>query len=379
MAAKESRIKEILERDNRNPMEYAEQLRRIIRQYPYYTLPRTALALAAQEEQDPELPALLEQTAIRTGDRTVLHQIFRRRSLPDLGELAASFLNPQTAAAPLITEETNQTLPELLNEEPELQLFDAIPAVEEVHSPIAEIAPDQDTIIEQSVSEVHSSSPHLIDIQPLETVDYFSSIAQEAPGTILPISVPSLPEPQPVQPSLGQILKKELSGNHSFSDWLRLLSQREKPADPALSSEENRSSELNQLDAMMSQHASMSLQRDYFAANVPSKIPDVPEFSRKKTNRSKQSGSENDLIDKFITSSPTLKRPSTPAKFYNPEEMAQKSIQADDSMITETLAKIYMRQGLSTQAIEIYEKLMLINPSKSSYFADCIEHIKQSY
>jgi tetratricopeptide (TPR) repeat protein len=48
-----------------------------------------------------------------------------------------------------------------------------------------------------------------------------------------------------------------------------------------------------------------------------------------------------------------------------------------DEIVSESLAGIYIKQGLIEEAIEMYKKLSLINPKKSAYFAEIIENLKK--
>jgi hypothetical protein len=82
----------------------------------------------------------------------------------------------------------------------------------------------------------------------------------------------------------------------------------------------------------------------------------------------------DDIIDTFIRTEPRIK--PKPAKIFNPENMAQQSAEEDFSLATETLANIYLRQGLDEKAIEIFRQLILKFPEKNSYFAGKIEAIK---
>ena len=45
-------------------------------------------------------------------------------------------------------------------------------------------------------------------------------------------------------------------------------------------------------------------------------------------------------------------------------------------VLTETMAEVLLLQGLRDKAIEVYQKLSLLNPEKSAYFAAKIEEIK---
>ena len=45
-------------------------------------------------------------------------------------------------------------------------------------------------------------------------------------------------------------------------------------------------------------------------------------------------------------------------------------------IITEAMAEVWAKQGHRQKAVEIYEKLSLLNPSKSSYFAARIDALK---
>ena len=49
---------------------------------------------------------------------------------------------------------------------------------------------------------------------------------------------------------------------------------------------------------------------------------------------------------------------------------------ADAEVLTEAMAEVLIKQNKREKAIGMYEKLSLLNPSKSTYFAAKIESIK---
>lgn len=59
------------------------------------------------------------------------------------------------------------------------------------------------------------------------------------------------------------------------------------------------------------------------------------------------------------------------------QQLAEKS-NKEDEILTESMAEVYMQQGKFKKAHEIYEKLSLLNPTKSAYFAAKIEILKEN-
>lgn len=59
------------------------------------------------------------------------------------------------------------------------------------------------------------------------------------------------------------------------------------------------------------------------------------------------------------------------------ENLAEHSVD-EANVVTEAMAEVWLKQGNKQKAIETYNKLSLLNPSKKAYFAAQIEHLKQS-
>jgi hypothetical protein len=59
------------------------------------------------------------------------------------------------------------------------------------------------------------------------------------------------------------------------------------------------------------------------------------------------------------------------------QHIAEKS-NMEDEVVTEAMAEVYLQQGNTRRAIRVYEKLSLLNPAKSAYFATQIEKVKRN-
>jgi len=156
----------------------------------------------------------------------------------------------------------------------------------------------------------------------------FEYITQEAFITPLKELVEQVKQSPEETLDLGQPLEFDNSETHSFSEWLKLAKL--KPIDR------------NEQD-----------QKEH------------------KLNPAEKTNKITDFIAKVV------KKERPKKEFFSPSLMAQQSLEENSSLMTETLAKVYLEQGHYNKAITAYEILSLKYPQKSGLFADQIKAIKQ--
>jgi hypothetical protein len=133
------------------------------------------------------------------------------------------------------------------------------------------------------------------------------------------------------QLKIGEPLEFDKSENHSFSEWLKIT-------------------------------------------NFKPIVRDEVEVKNKVSETTTPLKDKLAIIDKFISDNPKIKPISGNApkpKLVNNDE------DFSDSLMTETLARIYLEQQNYNKAIQSYKILSLKYPEKSSFFADQIKLVKE--
>ncbi|MDP5045113.1 MAG: hypothetical protein NWQ06_09055 [Leeuwenhoekiella sp.] len=154
---------------------------------------------------------------------------------------------------------------------------------------------------------------------------------------------------------IGKPLEFTKSETHSFSQWLKITSfnkidRTENSDSPA---EKSNTPEEIKLDSKPTQFVTFS------EAQEDSEDPD-------RIRRL-------ELIDKFIETNPKIKVKS-PEEGFKKQDL-QSDFQPNESLMTETLARVYVEQKNYQKAKQAYKILCLKYPEKSGFFADQIRAI----
>ncbi len=111
----------------------------------------------------------------------------------------------------------------------------------------------------------------------------------------------------------------------------------------------------------------------------PIERPETDEAGKDNSIQKDDRDRKLELIDRFIQQRPKIV-PSEGESNITKEEknkLSNPPAQPTDSLMTETLAKVYLQQKNYKKAIQAYKILILKNPEKSGFFADQIRAIEK--
>lgn len=210
-----------------------------------------------------------------------------------------------------------------------------------------DVTDPDDISLRKSVTLEDTLRQQIQDSERILDPNLFEEMAPQPPAVIesdIPIidmDVKNI-EPSPeAQLRIGKPLEFDENETHSFTQWLKITN-----FEPIVRASEEVSTKI--------------------------KTPIKAIIEEPKTESAL--GKKLDLIDKFITSNPKI----APVKESKPSiNLAQTQLVQNDSLMTETLARIYLEQKNYEKAIQSYKILILKYPEKSGFFADQIKAVKQ--
>jgi len=287
----------------------------LIQSFPYFSIPYIMLSKMLHDENSIYFDKNLKISAAYAGDREILYNYInsKEKSPEESQDIAET--SKSVSESKSQTEPIASTVVEENQPENLVAAESSQPVLTQKDPEPISLSVTSDTEIQIEKPQTHST----FDLIQYPVSDYFGQYYKKNK------------RPVETEAPIVKEVQDTLSGKKSFSDWLVTLESRKKNPGGAIT-------------------------------------------PRREISEKEESINRNDLITKFIQTEPKIK--SQQSKMYKPEDMAKLSVLEDHNISTETLANIYLKQGLKARALEIFQQLILKYPEKSAYFAGRISEIQ---
>lgn len=301
-------------------------LESVVREYPWFSTSRLLYVKALHNTEHLLYPSQLQQCALHIPDRKALYEIIHRELVSE--KVSIPVPEKKAVETKTVSEYIAEKRKELLSEERAEERVLNLAKEAKLHKKSAE------EILQQNMRETRIEPLELPGEKQLDDIRKTEEDALTLDTEMKEKAIQS--DYQPDQSEKPQVLSEEVKASDllglvghpkklSFTDWL-------------ISIDEGR--------------------------EIPAEVSETP---LPKT-------SIEQIIDKFITEEPRISKPKK--EFFNPVNMAKQSVVDDEELVTETLARVYLKQGNAAKALRIYDILRLKYPEKSAYFAALIQEVK---
>ena len=291
-----------------------EELSSSIKKYPYFQSLRALYLKGLKQKESYKYNNALKITAAHTTDRSVLFDY-----------ITSAVFNQNE-----ISEQIKQNTEHIRSIE--------VNAVDDIS--VNKSVTIDDALKEQIRATEGVLDPDLFKAKPMPIL----KTEPEAPkieDSIIAVDVKNITAEK--QLNIGKPLEFDKSENHSFTEWLKITSF--KP-----------------------------IKRKSEETEPKTKVETQPQNETLEQKTTTPLQDKLAIIDKFISENPKIKPVSDNApkpKLINNDDAIS------DSLMTETLARIYLEQKNYDKAIQSYKILSLKYPEKSSFFAHQIKLVKE--
>ena len=309
----------LLQNPQQITVEQTTDLHQLIAQYPYFQSARALYLKGLKSKESYKYNTELKTTAAYTTDRSILFDYITSEAFN------------QNEISQIIKQNSEHLKDIAVNE-------------------LDDISVDRSVIIDDALKQHIKNTQGVLDpdlfeqkVKP-EDISHFLSLASATPEqVILDIDAKDIKETPEEKLQIGKPLEFDKQETHSFTEWLKITSFKpiERTETATISSLPNDTSEIK---------------------NDVSSTETVSEKSKK-----------FELIDKFLASNPKI----IPSKEIPKINLEPSDKAANDGLMTETLARIYLEQNNYEKAIQSYKILSLKYPEKSGFFADQIKAVKE--
>lgn len=357
-------------------------LETLVEQHPWCSLYQLILAKKYSDSEHPLFEKQLNQAAIRVYNRELLFDLiaFKETSVSAavLKEEAPHDME-HTAVLDENQPQPTEQLPSIATEEE--AVFDEEDT--QAEGPLQMNLPtDLPTFSSPRVSiEKEEDAQHFQD--KAISIDLVDAIAEKESDTAVVLEEESTSAADVQSPDFTEnespILVEKKTAPHTFEDWLATYKQEKNRSIQKEPIEQIESSDGKKVDEMVEANT-ISSPADITAKPAEEPIDEL-DFIIKTNTPYDLFAFEKDLTDNQVNQVNSFIEQQINRKVKKPEttvrEVDKNSpnyLPADD-LVTETLAKLYLKQGKKEKAILVYKKLLLKFPEKSSFFALQIELI----
>lgn len=310
--------------------EHIPALEKLISEYPWFAQAHALLALAKKNSGASDFQTQLQQAALRAPDRRFIYQLLEKTITPDAFEVETEIQMSKDTEAPssipdhwvdVILEDDPLTTINIEDDWEDIQLV---------------MTPEKNEIVNGNESESESKNEReRIEPTPLPESVEFSELGE-----------------------LGQdIMNKAISSSIELE-----VSEKETPAAPQPMDTTYDDDFLNFIAHSIGELADPINQNEGWSE------PKIPQEDN-------TPAPVHNLIEKFIQNEPQINRGK--AVEYAAGNMAKESLEEDVNLVTETMAKLYVKQGKLDKARKAYKKLIELYPEKSVYFAGQLKNLNK--